>query len=56
MFLFNELRLRKNKKMFPKIMLKETSITVFKWKTERIPVKEKLALYRAQGIMQSNFS
>lgn len=56
MFLCNELRLHKNKKMFPKITFKETSTTVFKWKTEGIPVKEKLALYRAQGIMQSNFS
>lgn len=56
MFLFNELRLHKNKKIFPKIMFKETSITVFKGKTEGIPVKEKLALCRAQGIMQNNFS
>lgn len=56
MFLFNELGLHKNKKMFLKIMFKETGITVFKWKTEGIPVKEKLAFYRAQGLMQSNFS
>lgn len=53
MFLFNELGLYK--KMFPKIMFKETSITVFKWKTEGIPVKEKLALYRATGSNAEQF-
>lgn len=40
----SELTLYKYKKIFPEITFKETSITVFKWKTERIPSKEKLAL------------
>lgn len=40
----NELTLYKYKKIFPEITFKDISITVFKWKTEGIPFKEKVAL------------